>query len=148
MPSGVHLTGVQQGRIVALNNLGYSARQIEQQVKVSKHAILNYLHDPLTGTRGHLSGRKSITSLRDKRRILRSASNSYLSCAGIKAATETKASKRTILRILSSCPHIKLLVAEKKPPCFPATKVKRLLFANNHLLWKSCHEDVAKDCLL
>ena len=133
MPSGVHLTGFQQGRISAFKELGYSARQIVKMLDISKHAILNYLHDPLTGTRGHLSGRKQVTSFRDKRRILRSASNSFLSCSGIKADTGINASTRTILRVLSNCPHLQLSRAKKRPPCFPVTKAKRLAFAHAYL---------------
>ena len=148
MPSGVHLTGIQRGEISALNELGYSARQIEKKLSISKHAILNYLHDPLTGTRGHNAGRKSVTSMRDKRRILRSASNSFRSCADIKAATETKASKRSILRILSACPHIELSKAKRRPPCFPNTRAKRLEFATLKSVRQSYPQIMAKDSFL
>lgn len=135
MPTGVHLSGHQQGLISGFKELGYSARQIEKMVHVSKHAILNYLHDPQTGTRGHLAGRKTATTMRDKRRILRSASNSFMSCTGILAETDVKVSKRTVLRVLSSCPHLKRSKAKKRPPCFRSTKVKRLEFAQTHLQW-------------
>ena len=90
MPSGVHLTGVQRGKISALNELGYSARQIEKKLGISKHAILNYLHDPLAGTWGHDACRKLETSMRVTRQILSSASCSLRSSVDIKLPLRPK----------------------------------------------------------
>lgn len=131
------MTGVQQGKIIALHELGYSNRQIGIQLGISRHAISNYLYDPLTGTRGHLSGRNPVLTVRDKMRILRSASNAYLSVTSIKAATETAASRSTVLRVLSNCPHIKLQRAKGRPPCSQANKEKRIEFCQAHMAWNA-----------
>lgn len=118
-----------------MNELGYSWRQIENKQGISKHAILNYLHDPLAGTQGHNACRKLETSTRVTRQLLSSASYSLRSLVDVKAATATKAPKRSILRIISACLHIELSIAKKRTPCFPTTSAERLECATVHLGW-------------
>lgn len=135
MPCGVHLTGVQKGQISAFHAIGRSGRQIAGILGLSKHAIENYLHDPLTGTRSGNSGRKRKLSDADRRLVLRSASNSKKSCLQLLAETGVSCSRMTILRELHRCPHIEHRKCRRRPPSTGRNKAVRVAWAQAHIQW-------------
>ena len=135
MPRGVHLTGEQKGQISAYHAVELFGRQIAARMGISKNAIQNYLHDPLTGTYGNNAGRKRKLSDADRRLVLRSASNAKKSCLRLLAETGVNFSKRTILREIQACPHLKYEKCKKRPPTTQRNMAVRVAWAQAHLVW-------------
>uniref|UniRef100_A0A1I7XQ78 HTH_38 domain-containing protein n=1 Tax=Heterorhabditis bacteriophora TaxID=37862 RepID=A0A1I7XQ78_HETBA len=96
----------ERGRIKVLSTTGYTVKQIADVVKRSKESIMNFLplreeYDTKKG-----SGRPSKLNDREKREILRTASNSTISINEIRRACGIDASKTTVWRMLDKCPNI------------------------------------------
>ena len=75
------------------------------------------------------TGRPSSLPNRDKRAILRVASNSQLTTKQVTEKSNVSASVSSVLRVLLSCKNIKWLKLKKKPLLTTKHKVERLRFA-------------------
>jgi len=79
------------------------------------------------------AGRKKILSDRDKRLILKNASNSTASCTNLHALVRNKVSKTTIWRTLNFCQHIIQSKIMKTPFLLAHHKQARIKFAEENI---------------
>ena len=82
------------------------------------------------------TGRPSSLFDRDKRAILRVASNSQLTTKQIMKKSSVSASVSSVRRVLLSCKDIKRLKLKKKPSLTTKHKAERLRFAKERMHWK------------
>ena len=85
MPRGPLLSEFERGQVTALRESGCSMREIARRLKRSIRVISNYLASPDNYGKNHAGGKPKALSERDKRQILRLASNSKYSLKKIKA---------------------------------------------------------------
>ena len=82
------------------------------------------------------TGRPSSLFDRDKRAILRVASNSQLTTKQIMKKSSVSASVSSVRRVLLSCKDIKRLKLKKKPSLTTKHRAERLRFAKERMHWK------------
>lgn len=133
MPRGTTLSHEERGKILAYNELRYSTSVIARKINRSRCVVQNFLKNPDNYNTCKRTGRKLLLSARERRSILRKASNSSASCSTLAASVRKKVSKSTIWRTLQQCKHLKLSKMKKEPRLLPRHKVARLTFAENHL---------------
>ena len=95
--------------------------------------IHNFLRNVEDYGKKKSTGRPSSLSNRDKRAILRLASNSQLTTKQIMQKPNVSASVSSVRRVLLSCKNIKRLKLKKKPPLTTQHKSERLKFAKSAL---------------
>lgn len=135
MGRGKALNVAEQARVEILAQEGYSCRQIARKISRSKNVVHNYLRNKENYGK-NMKGRTALaTSPRDRRAILREASNSASTTAKIKAKTGVHASLDTIRRVIKTAGYIKRKKLKKKPPLDAKRKKKRLDFAKQHMTW-------------
>jgi len=106
MPKGLSLSESEKGQIKAYNEQGKSSRWIARKLGRSHDVINCYLKNPETyGTRKS-TGRKSKLSDREKRQILRKASNSLISCDKIKCELDLQVHRSTVWNVIKASPNI------------------------------------------
>jgi len=90
-------------------------------------------------------GRKPKLTPRDNRRILKAASNSYISRREIVSNLQLSVSKWTIGRVLKKFPNIRCEKMKGKP-LTKAHKINRLEWAKKYMSWKAeWNSDVSRD---
>lgn len=135
MGRGRTLSLEERGKINALTQEGYSNRQIARKIGRSTWVINAYLND-IENYGNNRRGRiATATTARERRAILRLASNSRATARQIKGRVACDASVRTIQRVIKKCPHLKRKKLRKKPLLLERHKEVRLNFANNHRNW-------------
>ncbi|KAK9685314.1 Tc3 transposase [Popillia japonica] len=107
MARGKILNEYEKGQINALNNEGFSNRGIARKINRSEHVVRNFLKNKENYGKKKRSGRPHALSSRDKRRILRVASNSSLTAREIGSAAGVNTNVRNIQRLLKKSPVIK-----------------------------------------
>lgn len=137
MPNAKTLSEVERAKIDVYSAQGFSSRKIAEKINRSKTVINNYLSDIENyGTRQ--KGRTSFaTTERERRSILRTASNSSLSVKKIKAKTEVAASVTTVWRVITNSDHLVRRKFKQKPVLNAINKEKRLDFARTHMTWNN-----------
>uniref|UniRef100_A0A1I7XNY2 Transposase n=1 Tax=Heterorhabditis bacteriophora TaxID=37862 RepID=A0A1I7XNY2_HETBA len=116
-------------QIKVLSTTGYTVKRIADVVKHSRKAIMNFpCHQEEYGTKKS-SGRPSKLNDREKREILRTASNSTISINEIGRIYDIDASKTTMWRILDKCPNIVRSRMKKCPQLTQAHNGERLCWA-------------------
>jgi len=84
MPSVKRLSPYEQGLIDGHKAQGLTIREVAQKIGRSPNAVSNYLRDPENYGRKNPGGRPSVLSQRDRRHVLREASNKVTAASGIK----------------------------------------------------------------
>lgn len=136
MSKGKRLTEYERGKIDALHSRKESERKIAFAIKRSKTVVHNYLKlQEKYGLKGR-RGRKQKLSERDKRNILRSASNTNKSASQIKSELSLKVSVRTIQRVLYKCAYLRYQKMRRKPLMNKIHFQKRLKFAKNAIKYR------------
>lgn len=136
MGRGKKLDPQEMIKIKTLKEEGYSIREIARRLSRSHHVIMKYLEDPENYGKRYRGRMKRATTDRERRRILREASNSSLSASQIALKVGTKASVRTVRRIINKCPTLKRLKIKKRPVLNQRHYSLRLEFARQHMTWK------------
>ncbi|CAH2087963.1 unnamed protein product [Euphydryas editha] len=102
-------------KIETLQEERYSLRIIARRLGRSHHVIINYLGDPENYGKRCKGRTKRATTERERQRILCEALNSSLTAGQIALKVETKASVRTVQRIINQCSSLKRLQFKKRP---------------------------------
>ncbi|XGW19025.1 hypothetical protein V3C99_003105, partial [Haemonchus contortus] len=115
MGRGSLLSDFEKGQILAKKEQGLSNRRIARDLGRSHTVVDNFIKNPEEyGTR-RSAGRPSLLSDRDKRRILREASNSTKSCMEIRSSLNLNASKDTVWRVIRKSQFIVKRKMRKAP---------------------------------
>lgn len=129
MPLGRPLSEFEKGQITEKKRDGTSNRQIAIELGRSRSVINNFVNDPDGyGTKPH-SGRPPLISDRDKRQILREASNSSKSCAEIKSDLNLNVTREAVRLVLKKSKFILYRKMRKAPSMTAWHREKRLEFA-------------------
>lgn len=114
-----------------LKNYAAVARLVDRDESVVRKCIQGKTYGP--GKKK--CGRKPKLDDRDKRQIMRLASNECITSTRIKAELGLTCSKTTIVKALNECPFIKRRKLKKQPNLKPRHKAARLAWANERLRW-------------
>ncbi|PIC18805.1 hypothetical protein B9Z55_024569 [Caenorhabditis nigoni] len=126
------LTQFEQGRIQGLNDAGLSNREVARRLGRSHKVVNSYLQDPAAyGNRKH-TGRPSKLSDRERRSILREASNSTYSARQIQSHLNLGVSAKTIVRVIHKCKFIVRRRMRKAPFITIQHRQSRLAFAQKN----------------
>lgn len=131
------LTPEEQGKIKILHEEGYSNRAIARRTGRSHQVVSKFLAEPENYGKRFKGRKKFVTTERERRAIIREASNSTLTASQIAHNVGTKASLRTVQKILQQCPHLKRLKIKRKPALKPFHISERLRFAREKMHWKT-----------
>lgn len=129
------LTLSEKVKIDVYHSEGLTNRAIARKINRSDHVVGNYLKDPKSYGMNYKGNTSNALTQKERRKILRLASNSALSTLKIKNAAGVTASKSTVRRVINSAQHLKRLKLKKKPPLNALRKNQRLQFAKNHMTW-------------
>lgn len=133
MARGLKLSEREKGLIEGYGDRGYGIREIARKIGRSHNVVGNFLRNKTSyGTKKH-PGRPSKLSSKDKRRIIRAASNSSISLKEIKKKNGLKVSRETIRRVIKSSPHIVRAKLKPAPYLKPAHLSARLHFARKNM---------------
>lgn len=135
MGRGKRLSAEEIGRIKALHEEGYSNRNIAGRINRSSRVVNNFVRNMENYGKNYRGGIQTATTERERRNILREASNSCCTARKIKQAVQSTASLRTVQRIIKKCAHLKRRRLQKKPVLTQRHKENRLNFARNHMGW-------------
>lgn len=135
MGRGKTLTKVERAQVDVLNNENCSMREIARRLRRSDYVIRNYLRNKENYDQKRKGRTATATTERERRKILRIASNSAATARQIRDVVGTSASVRTVQRILKKSPHIRRLKLKKKPVLTARHKENRLQFARQHIQW-------------
>lgn len=133
MPRGKVLSETEKGKIRAYFEEGYSKRAIAEGLKRSDAIVRNFLRDPEEYGKNRTGGPKSKLSDRNKRCIIKSASNSKKTAAQIAHDCGLNVSKWTIHRVLRASGHICRQKLKSAPRLLARHKAARLEFARNNM---------------
>ena len=107
MAKGKSFSDFDQGKIIAFRDQGLSNRKIAEKLGVSHVAVKNFFKRGGDYGKRRRAGRRSKLTARDKRRILRKASNSTKSGTPLKADLGLNVSDRTIRNVINGSGLIK-----------------------------------------
>lgn len=133
MPRGRLLTDFERNRITELARAGVKIREIGRRLNRSHTVVMNYLADPAGYGKNHAGGKPEALTKRDKRIVLRLASNSTKSIRGIKTAAALKASRWTIWRVIKRSKHIVRAKLHVGPKLTQMHKDARLSWAEDRI---------------
>jgi hypothetical protein len=85
--------------------------------------------------KNYRGGIQTATTNRERRNILRQASNSSCTARKVKEAVHSTTSLRSVQRIIKKCANLKRRRLQKKPLLTQRHKENRLNFARNHMDW-------------
>lgn len=92
----------QQGRVLSLHQVGYSANKIEKIVGVSRKAIKNYLCDPIKYNKKKVRGICKKVTEREERMLVRMACTGKNSAKQLKDVTNVSITPRQISNVLNN----------------------------------------------
>lgn len=137
MGRGKPLAETEIGKIIALKEENYSNRDIARRIGRDPWTINNFVKNKENYGK-HRRGRTSkATTERERRSILREASNSAATARKIKEKVGTTASVHTVRRVIKQCPHLRRQKLQKKPRLLQHHKNARLELCREHLHWKT-----------
>lgn len=136
MPRGKHLNETEINIIKKLHSENYSKAKIAKIINRSHRVVRNFLKDPDNYGKKKRTGRPRATTPRERRSILRVASNSTLTARQIAAEAGVSTNLRNVQRIIRECEHLKRKKLPKKPSLSAKHKLVRLQFAKDHVQWK------------
>ncbi|PIC17508.1 hypothetical protein B9Z55_023726 [Caenorhabditis nigoni] len=132
MGRGKPLTDFEKGQITAKNAQGLSNRQIAQDLGKSLDVVNRFVKDPSHYGTKNSPGRPSLLTIRDKRQILRKASNAVTTCTKIKSDLNLSVSNETVRRVIQKSNFIKYRKMKKAPKLTSIHRQKRLEFARKN----------------
>jgi transposase len=135
MPRGTELSDFEKGRILAFQEMGLSNRDIATRLGRSHNVVDNFIKKKDGYGKKKRSGRRPKLSDRDKRSIVRAASNSTKGVRRIRDECKPNVSKDTIWRAIKSSPHLARQKLKVNPKLKPEHEVKRMNFAKEHVTW-------------
>ncbi|CAK9816520.1 Transposable element Tc3 transposase [Anthophora quadrimaculata] len=136
MPRGEKLTDSEIRVILNLKEKNTSVSEISKVIGRSRCAVLNYLKNRENYGKKHPGERPKATTERQRRAILRVASNSSLTVRQIAAEAGVHTNIRNVQRIIKRVKHLKRRKMQKTPPLTNRHKAAREDFAERHLQWK------------
>lgn len=136
MGRGKTLTKIEIGKILAFKQENYSNREIAKKINRDPWTINHFLKNPDIYGKNRRGRTAKATTERERRSILREASNSMACARTIKEKVGTSASVRTVRRIIRKCPHLRRQKLKKKPHLFQHHRDARLAFCRAHMNWK------------
>lgn len=146
MSKGKALTDKEKGKIEAFHRDKVGIREIARRIGRSHQVVLTYLKNPSGYGKNRKKPRKSKLSGREKREIVRTASNSQKSLKQIKQELNLNVCRETIRQVLVQSPYIKRAKKAKAPNLTPSHIERRLNFAkaNMNRQWTmvSCEKGV------
>ena len=101
MPRGTYLSDVEKGEILAFLKNRLSFREIGRKLVRSDKVVRNFAKNQSQYGKNKTGGSKRKLSERDRRRIVKAASNSMQSLSQISADCGVKVSNSTISRVLN-----------------------------------------------
>ena len=136
MGRGKLLSATEKDVALNLHKKGMKISEIAENLNRSRKVIYNLLKDPKNYGTNRNGGRPRMISERQKRIILREASNSHLTARKIAEKVGISTNVRNVQRVLKQCEHIKRKKLKRKPPLTTKHKQARMKFAEDHLKWK------------
>ncbi|RHY45712.1 hypothetical protein DYB38_011696 [Aphanomyces astaci] len=115
MPAGSKLSEEEQGMILALKAVGKGLREIERLIGRSRGAITLFLKDTAAYNTKKRTGRPPKVTSTDIRRLIRTASNSFLSSRELVAQCQLTIKARRARQLLATCEHLKFVKAKATP---------------------------------
>lgn len=143
MPKGPKLSEYEKGQIQALHANGSNVSQIARQIHRSRDVITKFLNNPQEYGTKKSTGRPTVVTPRNKRRIINAASNSTIGVRQIKKDLDLEASRETIRKVIKNCPHIQRSRMSLQPKLTEADKANRLEFARQHMTWNNEWQNVS-----
>jgi transposase len=135
MPRGTELSDFEKGQIRALQGTGPSNRVIAKRLGRSRTIVDNFIKKGDGYGKKKRSRRPPKHSDRDKRSIMRIASNSTKGVLRIRDGYAQKVSKNTVSRVINSSPDLIRQKLKLNPKLKPEHEVKRMNFAKEHVTW-------------
>ena len=135
MPRGTGLSNYEKGQIRAFQEAGLSNRDIAERLSRSSSVVDNFVKKGDGYGKKKRSGRRPKLSDRDKRSIVKAASNSTKGVRRIANDCALSVSKNTIWRAIKSSPHLARQKLQAIPKLKPEHEVKRMNFAKEHVTW-------------
>lgn len=140
MPRGKRLSEFEKGKITGMRQDGKSYRAIAKALKRSRHVVKNYLDNPDNYGTKRRPGRPRKLTARDQRSIIKSASNSTISCQQIKQKNKLPVSRTTVWRALKRSNVIIRAKMKRAPALNDSQRAARVEFAKRN--WYTCWEKV------
>jgi len=135
MPRGTELSNFEKGQIRAFQETGLSNRVIATRLGRSPTVVDNFVKKGDGYGKKKRSGRRPKLSGRDKRLIVRTASNSTKGARQIRTECAPNISKNTVRRVIKSSPHLTRQKLKVNPKLKPEHEVERMNFAKEHVIW-------------
>ncbi|ETV69094.1 hypothetical protein H257_15064 [Aphanomyces astaci] len=107
MPAGSKLSDKEQGMILALKAVVKGLREIERLIGRSKGAITLFLKDAAAYNTKKRTGRPPKVTHTDIRRLIRTASNSFLSSRELVVQCHLTIKARRARQLLATCDHLR-----------------------------------------
>ena len=136
MGRGKKLSKEEIQTILQLRNQKLSISKIAKCMNRSRKVIYNLFKNVKNYGTKKSSGRPRAISAREKRAILRAASNSCLTSREIARKAGVATNARNVRRILQRCEHIRRLKLKQKPALQTRHREHRVRFAKEHIHWK------------
>ncbi len=114
MPSGKVLSEHEKGQIDAFKKAGYSNRHVAKMLNRSPRVVNNYVNDPDNYGKNQKKRQSTVLSERDRRQIIKKATNSSLSVNQIRSELGLKASHTTVWRVISNFLRLRSVKLKKK----------------------------------
>lgn len=133
IPRGKRLNDIEKGKILGFFESGVALREIARRMERSDTVVRNFLNDQENYGKNKHPGPKSKLKERDKRRIIKLASNSMLSCSQITRECQLNVSRQTVFRVIKNNKHIVRQKLKNIPKLLPRHKDARLAFARNNM---------------
>lgn len=137
MGRGKSLSEAEKIKIKTYKDAGVSIHKIAEKIGRSRNVVSKYLKNESTYGKNMKSGAKRVLNIRDKRKILRLASNSQDTAAQIRDKAGLSVSVRTVQRVISNASHIVRLKLKKKPRLDAVRRERRLKFCRSHMTWNN-----------
>lgn len=135
MGRGSSLTPYEMGQIDTLRGAGDSIRVIAKKINRSVSIVHHYIVLGENYGKKKSPGRPAKLTQRDKRSVLRIASEGKSSCNEILRETGLNVCRRTILNVIHESEFMKYESMERKPRLTESHKLARLDFARNQMTW-------------
>lgn len=135
MPRGRHFSEFERGQILAYYEQGLNFTKIGEKLGRHRTAIAKFLKNPTAYGTKNRSGRPRKWNERSRRRVLRACSSGELSSSQIKTSLNIPLSRRTVQRIIASCPHMRYLKRKMQPRLGPQHIHGRLSWAQQVSSW-------------
>lgn len=130
------LTPSERAIILRMKHRQLSISEISKNTGRSRKVISNFLKNPEGYRKKKIPGRPSVLTSRQKRIILRIASNSSLTARECAQKAGVQTNIKNVRRVINGAAHIKRRKMKRIPPLSNSHKERRKQFARDHIHWK------------